>query len=72
MNKKVAHIINSLIADDMDEFKKLKKTELLELVKNMQVSLYLEMTDDTLDDIYQKRYNDIIDNMWGPYNRGVL
>jgi hypothetical protein len=66
---KIQHIVKSLIADDMDEFRKLKKSELLELVKKMQVSLYLEMTDDTLEDIYQKRYNQVIDSLWGKFNR---
>jgi hypothetical protein len=64
MNPSPAHIINSLIEDDMDKFCKMKKTELLKVVRELQVSNYYEMTDSTLQDIYDDRYNAIIEKLW--------
>lgn len=68
---KVMRMVESLVTDDMDDFKKLKKSELLELVKKLQVSLYLEMDDATLEDVYQKRYNEVIDSLWGKFYRNA-
>lgn len=67
----VGHIVASLIADDMDTFSKMKKSELLVKVKELQVSNYLELTDETLQDLYDQRYQSIIDANWREYNKLV-
>ena len=64
MKPSPAHIINSLIEDDMDKFCKMKKIDLLKIVRELQVSNYYEMTDSTLQDIYDDRYNAIIEKLW--------
>lgn len=72
LNKQsVGHIVASLIADDMDTFSKMKKSELLVKVKELQVSNYLELTDETLQDLYDQRYQSIIDANWREYNKLV-
>ena len=64
MKPSPAHIINSLIEDDMDKFCKMRKIDLLKIVRELQVSNYYEMTDSTLQDIYDDRYNAIIEKLW--------
>ena len=64
MKPSPAHIINSLIEDDMDKFCKMRKIDLLKIVRELQVSNYYEMTDSTLQDIYDDRYNAIIEELW--------
>jgi hypothetical protein len=64
MNPSPAHIINSLIEDDMAKFTKMKKIDLLKVVRELQVSNYYELTDSTLQDIYDDRYNAIIEELW--------
>jgi hypothetical protein len=56
MSKKIEHIIDSLVHDDFDTFKKLKKSELLQVVKLLQTDLYRECDDLSLEEMYTERF----------------
>lgn len=53
-------IIASLVHDDMDSVVKLKKTELVQLVRQLKDANYRELDNVTLQQMYQDRFTQII------------
>jgi hypothetical protein len=60
MSVRVEHIIESLVHDDMDDLQKLKKVQLIQVVKQLKADLYRELRSDTLQDLYDNRFSEIL------------
>jgi hypothetical protein len=56
MSRKVEHIIESLVHDDLDDIKRLRKPELLDVVKDLKTNLYRECDDLSLEEMYTERF----------------
>jgi len=57
MSKTIDRLINELVADSMKDIKKMKKTELVMVTKDLLTDNLRELTDDTIVKIYEERYN---------------
>jgi hypothetical protein len=57
MSKTIDRLINELVADSMKDIKKMKKTELVMVTKELLTDNLRELTDDTIVKIYEERYN---------------
>ena len=57
MSKTIDRLINELVADSMKDIKKMKKTELVLVTKELLTDNLRELTDDTIVKIYEERYN---------------
>jgi|APCry1669190327_1035288.scaffolds.fasta_scaffold10505_6 hypothetical protein len=59
MSRKIELVIESLVHDDMDGIVKMKKSQLLQLVKELKTDNYREMLDESLIEIYDDRFGGI-------------
>ena len=57
MSKTIDRLINELVADSMKDIKKMKKTELVLVTKELLTDNLRELTNDTIVKIYEERYN---------------
>jgi hypothetical protein len=57
MSKTIDRLINELVTDSMKDIKKMKKTELVLVTKELLTDNLRELTDDTIVKIYEERYN---------------
>jgi hypothetical protein len=57
MSKMINRLINELVDDSMVKLKKLKKTELQMVTKELLDTNLRELTDDTIIRIYEECYN---------------
>ena len=57
MSRTIDRLINELVADSMKDIKKMKKTELVLITKELLTDNLRELTDDTIVKIYEERYN---------------
>lgn len=57
MSRQINQLIDELVNDSMLDIKKLKKTELLAVTKELLADNLRELTDDTIVSIYEERYN---------------
>jgi len=57
MSRQINQLIDELVNDSMLDIKKLKKTELLAVTKELLADNLRELTDDTIVLIYEERYN---------------
>ena len=57
MSRTIDRLINELVADSMKDIKKMKKTELVLVAKELLTDNLRELTDDTIVKIYEERYN---------------
>lgn len=57
MSKTIDRLINELVADSMKDIKKMKKTELILVTKELLTDNLRELTNDTIVKIYEERYN---------------
>ena len=57
MSRTIDRLINELVADSMKDIKKMKKTELVLVTKELLIDNLRELTDDTIVKIYEERYN---------------
>lgn len=56
MSRQINQLIDELVNDSMLDIKKLKKTELLAVTKELLADNLRELTDDTIVSIYEERY----------------
>ena len=56
MSRQINQLIDELVNDSMLDIKKLKKTELLAVTKELLTDNLRELTDDTIVSIYEERY----------------
>ena len=57
MSKTIDRLINELVTDSMKDIKKMKKTELVLVTKELLTDNLRELTDDTIVKIYEELYN---------------
>jgi len=57
MSKQINRLIGELVNDSMKDIKKLKKSELQALTKELLTDNMRELTDDTIIKIYEEQYN---------------
>ncbi len=57
MSKTIDRLISELVTDSMKDIKKMKKTELVMVTKELLTDNLRELTDDTIVKIYEERYN---------------
>ena len=57
MSRQINQLIDELVNDSMLDIKKLKKTELLAVTKELLADNLRELCDDTIVSIYEERYN---------------
>jgi hypothetical protein len=60
MSRKIDHFIAELIADDMADISKMKKTELKGLVRELLENNYRELTNETIVEMYEKNFNTVV------------
>jgi hypothetical protein len=60
MSRKIDHFIAELIAEDMADISKLKKTELKGLVRELLENNYRELTNETIVEMYEKNFNTVV------------
>jgi hypothetical protein len=60
MSRKIDHFIAELIADDMTDISKMKKTELKGLVRELLENNYRELTNETIVEMYEKNFNTVV------------
>ena len=58
-------IIASLVHDDMDSIVKMKKSQLIQLVRELKDANYRELDNVTLDEMYHERFSQIIYDLRG-------
>lgn len=56
MSRQINQLIDELVNDSMLDIKKLKKTELLAVTKELLTDNLRELTDDTIVSMYEERY----------------
>jgi hypothetical protein len=59
MSRKIEQIIECLVDDDMDGIVKLKKSQLIQLVRELKIDNYREMMDASIVDSYEERFGGI-------------
>lgn len=57
MSRIVNRIIMEMVQDDVKLVQKMRKAELIELVRGLQEDLYRELPDGVLVETYEERYN---------------
>ena len=57
MSRKIDHFISELIAEDMIDINKLKKSELKILTKQLLENNYRELHNDTIVEMYENAFN---------------
>ena len=57
MSRKIDHFIAELVAEDVTEIKKLKKSELLDLTVQLLHNNYRELHDDTIVELYENVFH---------------
>jgi hypothetical protein len=60
MSRKIDHFIAELIAEDMADIGKMKKTELKGLVRELLENNYRELTNETIVELYEKNFNTVV------------
>jgi hypothetical protein len=60
MSRKIDHFIAELIADDMLDIKKFKKTELFPLVQTLLQNNYRELHNDTIVEMYEEKFHTFV------------
>jgi hypothetical protein len=60
MSRKIDHFIAELIADDMADISKMKKTELKGLVRELLENNYRELTNETIVELYENNFNTVV------------
>jgi hypothetical protein len=60
MSRKIDHFIAELIADDMADISKMKKTELKGLVRELLENNYRELTNETIIELYENNFNTVV------------
>ena len=60
MSRKIDHFIAELIADDMADISKMKKTELKGLVRELLENNYRELTNETIIEMYENNFNTVV------------
>jgi len=60
MSRKIDHFIAELIAEDMADISKMKKTELKGLVRELLENNYRELTNETIVELYEKNFNTVV------------
>lgn len=60
MSRKIDHFIAELIADDMTDISKMKKTELKGLVRELLENNYRELTNETIVELYENNFNTVV------------
>lgn len=60
MRTNINDIIASLVHDDMDSVVKMKKSQLIQLVRELKDANYRELDDVTLNHVYDERFSQII------------
>jgi septin family protein len=57
MSRTIDRLISEIIAEDMVQVKKMKKSDLLELAKVLMQDNLRELTDDTIVKMYEEQFN---------------
>ncbi len=60
MSRKIDHFIAELIADDMADISKMKKTELKGLVRELLENNYRELSNETIVELYENNFNTVV------------
>jgi hypothetical protein len=60
VSRKIDHFIAELIADDMTDISKMKKTELKGLVRELLENNYRELTNETIVELYENNFNTVV------------
>jgi hypothetical protein len=60
VSRKIDHFIAELIAEDMADISKMKKTELKGLVRELLENNYRELTNETIVEMYEKNFNTVV------------
>ena len=60
MSRKIDHFIAELIAEDMADISKMKKTELKGLVRELLENNYRELTNETIIELYENNFNTVV------------
>jgi hypothetical protein len=60
VSRKIDHFIAELIADDMADISKMKKTELKGLVRELLENNYRELTNETIVELYENNFNTVV------------
>jgi hypothetical protein len=60
MSKQIDRLIAELVEDSMADISKLKKDELRSLVKGLIIDNLRELSNDTIIDLYEERYNTVL------------
>jgi hypothetical protein len=61
----INNIVASLVHDDMDTVMKMKKSQLIELVRELKDANYRELDNVTLNQVYEERFFQIIYDLRG-------
>ena len=57
MSRKIDHFIMELVAEEMTNVKKLRKTDLVQLTESLIESNLREMSNDTIVEIYEETFH---------------
>lgn len=57
MSQMINRLITELVADDMLVIKKMKKADIIALAESLIKENMLELSDDTIVDIYEEKFN---------------
>jgi hypothetical protein len=60
VSRKIDHFIAELIAEDMADISKMKKTELKGLVRELLENNYRELTNETIVELYENNFNTVV------------
>ena len=60
MSRKIDHFIAELIAEDMADISKMKKSELKGLVRELLENNYRELTNETIVELYENNFNTVV------------
>jgi hypothetical protein len=60
MSRKIDRFIAELIAEDMADISKMKKTELKGLVRELLENNYRELTNETIIELYENNFNTVV------------
>jgi hypothetical protein len=60
MSRKIDHFIAELIAEDMADISKMKKTELKGLVRELLENNYRELTNETIVELYENNFHTVV------------
>jgi septin family protein len=57
MSKMITRLVTELVAEDMLVIKKMKKADIIALAESLLKENMLELSDDTIVDIYEEKFN---------------